>query len=181
MNKLIITFDSVLGTVWSCWANKFSALVHSVLGIERKTDVQVFQISAQHVWKLFGIFVCKQVKIQKQQTRNFILWNFTRYGQNLSVLITIGQTQRKIHLKAYMHLYVVYKGLVSISHERQRKLWLHINYRHLIAIFSRSAFRRRDGTSDQDITDDMNTILNSLVTHYPLFGGTFWANAGVVK
>ena len=41
------------------------------------------------------------------------------------------------------------------------------------SIFLRPAVSRRDGTSDQDITDDMNTILNSFFTHYPLFGGTF--------
>ena len=41
MNKLIIGFDSVLGTIWSCWTNQFSPLPRSILGIERKTDVQV--------------------------------------------------------------------------------------------------------------------------------------------
>jgi hypothetical protein len=137
MNKLIITFDSVLGTIWSCWTNQFSPLPRSILGIERKTDVQILQISAEHVWKLFGAFLCKHVTILKQQTRNLTMWNFTRYSQNLSVLVTVEQTQWTLHLKAYMNLYVVYIGLGSISHERQRKLWLHIHYWNL-SQFSRA-------------------------------------------
>ena len=137
MNKLIIKFDSVLGTIWSRWRNQFSPLLHSILGIELKTDVQVLQISAQHVWKLLGTFVCKQVTIQKEQTRNLIMWNFTRYGQNFSVLVTVGQTQWTLHLKAHTRLYVVYIGLGSISHDRQRKLWLHIHYWNL-SQFSRA-------------------------------------------
>jgi hypothetical protein len=181
MNKLIITFDSVLGTNWSYWTNQFSPLVHSILGIEWKTDVRVLQISAKHVWKLFGTFVCKHVTIQKQRSINLIMWNFTRYSQNLSVLVTIGQNTMDTSPEG-LHAFIcgVHRPRQHLTRKTRKSLFTYTLLKY-IAIFSRPAVTSRDGTSNQDVTDDMNIILNSLITHYPLFGGTFWATEETIN
>jgi hypothetical protein len=49
MNKLIIISDFVLGTILSFWTNQLLPLLHYILGIERKPDVEVLQITVEHV------------------------------------------------------------------------------------------------------------------------------------